>query len=343
MRLRDYIIRRLFLAIPVLFGVSILVFTISHIMGGDPAAAWLTDRSREDYRQLIIKQHHLDEPLPIQYLYYLRDLSRGDLGVSPTEGGRPVLDVMLDYLPTTLELSMVAFILLLFIGIPLGIISAIKKDIWPDHLSRFFALSGVSIPVFWLALLLQFVFFYELYTHGLPHLPLEGRYKILLGPAPRVTGLYILDAILALDSERIWDSITHLILPAITLAYGGAGVITRIMRGSMLEVIRQDYIRTARSKGLSERVVIYKHALRNALIPTTTLSGLIFAGLLGGAPLTETVFNLPGLGRFAVRTMLSTDFGGLMGVVLFFAVTIVIANLLVDMLYSVLDPRIRLG
>jgi len=342
MKLRDYIVRRLLLAIPVLFGVSILTFTISHVVG-DPAAAWITDRTREDVRQRVIEQHGLDKPLPYQYLIYMRDLAKGDLGVSPTEGGRPVLDCMRDYLPTTIELSLTAFILLMIIGIPLGIISAIKKDRWPDHLSRFFALSGVSIPVFWFALLLQFVFFYELVIRNLPHLPLEGRYQILLGPPPRVTGFFMLDSILALNSEKFFDSLFHLILPAVTLAFGGAGAITRIMRGSMLEVIRQDYIRTARSKGLSERTVIYKHALRNAMIPTTTLSGLVFAGLLGGAPLTETVFNLPGLGRYAVRTMLATDFGGIMGVVLFFAVTIVAANLLVDILYSMLDPRIRLG
>lgn len=342
--MRDYAIRRIFLMIPVIFGVLLITFTLSHVIG-DPVAAYVTERTTEEHIQMIITKHHLDEPLHIQFFYYLSDLLHGDWGYSQT-GHQPVIQCIADFFPATLELSLVAIVLSLAMGIPLGIISAVKKDKPVDHVSRIYSLSGISMPIFWFALMMQYVFFFWFKTHGLPYLPSGFRAHWLTEiehPLTRITGLYILDSLLTLNWPMLVDSIAHIIMPAFCLAYLQMALITRMMRSSMLEVMRQDYIILARSKGLSERVVIYKHALKNALIPTVTVTGLAFGALLAGAVLTETIFSWPGIGRWATSAILTTDFGGIMGFVLVVAFVYVLVNLLVDLLYGVLDPRIRYG
>jgi peptide/nickel transport system permease protein len=285
---------------------------------------------------MIIAQHHLNDPIPLQYVYYLNDILHFNLGLSASEGGRPVAAALAQYFPATLELTIAAMILTLLIGIPIGIISAIRKDRIEDHIVRVFSLMGVSIPVFWFALILQYVFFLKL-----GWLPLGGRLPANMMPPPTVTGLYTVDSLLAGQWNTFVQAVIYLIMPAFCLSFTSLAVISRLTRSSMLESMSQDYVRTARAKGLSERVVVLKHALRNALIPTTTMAGLAFGGLLSGAVLTETVFMWPGIGRYSTRAITSNDFASIMGFTLLVVVVYVIMNLVVDILYVFLDPRVK--
>lgn len=307
-------------------------------MIGDPAAAWVTDKTTEQRRAIIMEQHHLNDPLPIQYLYYINDLVHLDLGNSASEGGRAVAECLAQYFPATLELTLVSMFLCLAIGIPLGIISAIKKDKIPDHLVRLFSLIGVSVPIFWFGLILQYIFYLQLDL-----LPLGGRLPLTMSPPPHVTGLFLIDSLMAGQINTFWIVLVHLLLPAFCLSFTYLAIISRMMRSSMLETMTQDFIRTARAKGLSEKAVIFKHALRNALTPTTTVAGLAFGGLLSGAVLTETIFMWPGIGRYSVRAISSTDFASIMGFTLLVVVIYVFTNLIVDILYAYLDPRVKFG
>ena len=338
MKLRDYIIRRLILLIPILLGVTLLTFTVSHIIPADVARVFAGgEKANPETIARIRAEMHLDDPLYKQYYYYLNDLIHGNLGKSYSEN-RPVVDAIKQYFPATAELTVLAMLLAIPVGILTGIISAVRRNQWIDHVTRLIAITGVSIPIFWLALMLQITFAYKY-----PILPLDSRLGIDVMAPKHITGLYIFDSLVTGNFAALKSSIYHLILPAFTLGYASLGIILRITRSSMLEIVRSDYIRTARAKGLKERTVIYKHALRNALIPTLTVSGLIFAGLLGGAVLTETIFNWPGMGRFAVNAVNNLDFSSVMGFTVIMAIIMVTANLIVDILYSVLDPRIRLG
>ena len=347
-RLRDYVIRRLLLIIPVLIGVSMMTFTLSHVIG-DPVAAYITSqevRLTEEQLQKIVVAHHLNEPLYVQYFYYISDLLHGDWGISRTDSDRPVVVSIQNYFPATAELSMVSMIFALGLGIPIGIISAVRKDKPADHVTRVFSLVGVSMPVFWLALLLQYAFYYQLKIHNLPNLPSGGRvdqFVWLDHPLHVITGLYTVDSLITGNFAVFFDVLAHLVLPGFALSYVFMAVFVRMMRSSMLEVMRQDYITLARSKGLSERVVIYRHALRNAMIPTVTVAGLAFGGLLAGAVLTETVFSWPGIGRWSTSAIVRDDIASIMGFMLIIAVVYMLANLIVDLLYAWIDPRIRLG
>jgi peptide/nickel transport system permease protein len=307
---------------------------------------YVSDKTPVSAIPAIIAKYHLDDPLYVQFWTYLQGLFTGDWGVSRLVA-QPVYVAIAQRFPTTLELAISAVILTIVIGVPLGIISGVRNGKWPDHASRIFAIVGVSLPVFWLGLLLKLMFFYDFHVWGLPNLPSGGAYDPLLalqypaGISPPITGIPILDTLLAGNFTMFVDTTAHLILPAITLAFISIGNITRIMRSSMLEVLRQDYITLARSKGLTERVVIYRHALRNALVPTLTVSGLIFAGLLGGAPITEFIFQWPGIGQLAIRGFLGNDLSLVLGYVFITTIIIVIANLAVDILYAYMDPRVK--
>jgi len=334
--------------IPVLIGVSMMTFTLSHVIG-DPVAAYISSQDvklSEQQIQRIVEAHHLDDPLYVQYFYYISDLLRGDWGISRTDSDRPVIESIQRYFPATAELTMVSMVFALALGIPIGIISAVRKDRPEDHATRVFSLVGVSMPVFWLALLLQYAFYYQLKIHNLPNLPSGGRVDQFVwidNPLHVVTGLYTVDGLITGNFAIFFDALVHLILPGFALSYVFMAVFVRMMRSSMLEVMRQDYITLARSKGLSERVVIYRHALRNAMIPTVTVAGLAFGGLLAGAVLTETVFSFPGIGRWSVSAIVRDDIASIMGFMLIIAVVYMLANLIVDLLYAWIDPRIRLG
>lgn len=344
MKLYEYVARRLVLMLFVLLGVITLTFILSRgVPGVDPLAPYVTERTPVSQYEAIRQRYHLNDPLPLQFFYYVGTLLQGDLGYSRT-AKLPVSTAIMNYFPATLELTLAAIIIAVGIGIPLGIISALNNNKAPDHASRMVALTGVSIPVFWFALMLQLVFFYYFKTLGLPYLPSNSRVGddvLLSNPVTRITGLYFFDSVATGNLPFLWSSLTHIILPAFALSFISMGVITRITRSSMLEVLRQDYIMLARSKGLSERVVIYRHALKNALIPIVTVTGLTIGGLMGGAVLTETVFAWPGLGRWSTQAILTNDTAGIMGFVLLAGIITVLTNLIVDILYAYLDPRIK--
>jgi ABC-type dipeptide/oligopeptide/nickel transport system permease component len=340
LKLRDFIIRRLLLAIPVILGVLLITFILSYIVG-DPIALYTSERTRPEAIAAIRAAHGLDQPIPIQFLYYIASLLRGDWGYSRT-AHLDVIDAIKVFFPATAELSIAAIIIAVVVGIPLGIISATRKDKMVDHVTRVFSLAGVSMPIFWFALILKYILFFQLSQMGLPHLPSGGRYTEYLHYTP-ITGFVLLDSLITGNFALFFDAFAHIIMPAIALGYLSLAIITRMMRSSMLEVLGEDYITLARSKGLSERVVIYRHALRNALIPTVTVIGLAFGGLLAGAVLTETIFSWPGLGRWSTQSIMGSDIPSISAFVLIVAIVFVAANLLVDLVYGTLDPRIRFG
>jgi peptide/nickel transport system permease protein len=292
-----------------------------------------------DQIQEVIRAHGFDRPLYMQYFFWLQDVIKGDWGLTGAWAqGKPANEVFFSHFPYTVELSIFGTLLTIAIGIPLGIVSAIKNNKLSDHVSRIIALAGYSTPAYWFGFLLQLVFFYYFSLWGLPHLPSSGASE--LGVA-NITGLPLLDGLLSGNLAYSWDELVHLILPSISLSFISLGFLARIVRASMLEVLRQDYITMARSKGLKERVIIYRHALKNALIPAVTLTGIFFATLLGGAMITEYVFSWPGVGQLAVRAIYQSDSNFILVYSLIFAVIIVFANLIVDIMYAFLDPRIK--
>jgi len=324
--------------IPILFGVLLLTFVVSHVVTPYPARAWAGPRASESTVQTIANRYHLNDPLPIQFYYYLSDLFRGDWGVSPSTG-QPVLANILAFFPATIELTIVAFLLSVAVGIPLGVVSAVHRDQPVDHLLRLVSLSGIASPPFLVALLMQLILFY--YLRIFPES--GGRISPLISPPTHITGLFLVDSLLTGNLPAFVSSLQHILMPALALALVTFGLATRLTRASMLEVLRTDYVRTARAKGLNNRTVIYKHALRNALISTTTIMSSAFAFLLGGTVVIETIFSWPGIGRYAAQAVLNLDFPAIMGTTLVFALGVVLCNLVADTLYALLDPRIKLG
>lgn len=332
-----FLLRRLIGVLAVIVGVSVITFLISHLVPADPVAAALGDHATDAQIAAFRAEYGLDKPVVDQYLVYMSDLLHGDLGIS-IRTRRPVALDLRDFFPATLELSLAALLVSLVMGIPAGIWSSVMRNRWPDHIVRIFSLIGGSLPIFWLGLIVIGVFYNQL-----GWLPGGGRIDQFVPPPPRITGLFVVDSLLSGNMPALQSSLVHLILPAFTLGYYSTAVIARMMRSSMLEVLNQDYMRTARAKGLRERLVIVRHALRNALIPTLTIVGVTFGSLLSGAVLTETIFSWPGLGRYATASAINLDFPAVMGVTLLAAVVYTLANLAVDISYHFLDPRIQNG
>jgi peptide/nickel transport system permease protein len=330
-----FIIRRLAGLILVMVGVSIITFVLAHLVPVDPAAAALGQNAREEQIAAYREQLGLDRPVVEQYITYVSRLLRGDLGVS-IRTRRPVADDLKDFLPATLELSLAALLVSLCFGIPLGMAAALRRNSWVDALARLLALIGGSVPIFYLGLLLIGLFYRQLRW-----LPGPGRLDSTMNPPDFVTGLYSVDALLTGNWAVLQDSLYHLILPAITLGYFSTAVLLRMTRSAMLEVLSQDYVRTAKAKGLASRVTVWRHALRNALPPILTTIGVTFGSLLSGAVLTETIFNWPGLGRYATTSVTSLDFPAVMGVTLVAAIVYPLVNTLVDIGYTLVDPRVR--
>ena len=304
-----FLLTRLLSTVPVLFGVSFLVFMMLHLVPGDPVRMMLSEfQTNPQQVELLRSQLHLDEPLPKQYGRFVVNALRGDLGLS-IRSKRPVRNEIGENLGSTLQLAAAALLIAAAIGVPLGIIAALKQHSWLDLGPMVFALTGVSMPSFWLGLLLIFLF------------------SLRLGWFPATGG----------------GDLKHLFLPALTLGLGASAIIARLTRSSMLEVLRQEYMTTARAKGLHERVVVLRHGLKNALIPVVTIFGLQFGNLLAGAVVVETVFARPGIGRLIIGAILAKDFPMVQGIILLTATTYVLVNLLVDVAYGLLDPRIRYG
>lgn len=336
MKIGSYIIKRSLLMLLVMFGVLAIVFAIVHVIPADPVGALLGGNAPPDVVERMKAQLGLNKPLFDQFVDYIWGVIHGNLGNS-IQSGRPVAQDIMEYFPVTLQISIAAIVISIFFGIFLGIFSAVYRNKWIDHFSRIFSILGVSMPVFWTGLILLLVFYYIL-----GWLPGTGQLSLFVTPPEKITGMILVDSFLTGNWDSFWDGLKHLILPAVVLGYAATASIARITRASMLDVLHQDYIRTAKAKGMSRRIVIYRHALKNALIPVVTIIGLTFGGLLEGAVLTETVFGLPGLGRYIVNALLVLDYPAIMGGTLFIALVYSIVNLSVDLIYAVLDPRMRI-
>lgn len=331
--------RRLILAVVVLAIVSVGTFVLAHAVPGDPISAVIGERQADnpEVRAAMERRYGFDKPLPLQYAYFVRNLARGDFGLS-TSTRRPVADDLRQFVPATIELSFAAMAFAIAVGVPLGIVAAVRQNRWPDFLTRFVALLGTSVPVFWLGLLVAYLFSYRLHLF-----PRQGQLDVGMEPPPFVTGMIVVDSIIARDWSALGSVLRHIAMPAFVLGSFAMGIIARMLRSSLVAAMSDDYVRTARAKGLIERRVVAGHALRNALIPTITVLGLTFAGLLTGAVLTETIFSWPGIGQYAVKTAQKLDYPALLGVTLVVAISYVLFNLVVDVIYGVLDPRIRVG
>ena len=317
-----------------LLGVSIVVFFMVRAIPGDPAQLLLGQQATEEQVQQVRQNMGLDKPVIVQYGIFLVDALRGDLGDSIVTG-RPVTTELLARFPATLELTSFAMLVAILVGVPVGVISAVKQYSWLDKFTSVLALTGISMPIFWLAMILIVIFFVNL-----GWLPFPGR--LSTGYAvTSITGLVLVDSLLTLNFPAFWDGLKHLILPAIALGTIPMAVVMRMTRSSMLEVMGEDYVRTARAKGVVPWRVIFKHALRNAMLPTVTVIGLQAGLLMGGAVITETIFSWPGVGQIAYDSVNRRDYAMIQGVVLYGATLFVLVNLFVDVLYAILDPRVR--
>jgi peptide/nickel transport system permease protein len=331
-----FVVRRLLLLVPILIGLSILVFFWIRALPGNPATALLGERATPAAIAAIEEQYGLNEPFHVQYWRFAKQRAKGDFGTSVISR-RPVVQEFQERFPATIELAAAAMIFSIGLGIPLGFVAAKRYGGVVDHASLVTSLFGISIPIFFLAILLKYVFAVKL-----GWLPTVGRQSVLIN-VEHPTNFYVLDAIIAADFEAFWDAVKHLILPAVALGSIPLAIIARITRAAVLDVQNEDYVRTARAKGVTPGIVDRRHILRNAMLPITTIIGLQTGLLLSGAVLTETVFAYPGIGTWLVEAIEARNYPVLQGGILFIAIVFTLVNLLVDMSYAVLNPRIRLS
>ncbi len=330
-----FVIRRVLLFLPILIGLTIVVFLITHVFS-DPAAMYYTKDLSPSEVQRIREKHGFNRPYIVQYFSYLNRLVHVDLGYS-TSSRSTILQAFAKKIPATFELALTSLLFAVILGVRLGLVSAIRKGTIVDQVTRISALAGFSLPLFWVALVLLLFFYVDL-----GWLPL-GRYSSKIWPlSQHHTNFYLLDAVINGSWRQFVDAIRHLILPTITLGYYCLGLITRMMRSSVLEVAQKDYVRTARAKGLREEIVNMKHIRQNALLPTITVIGFTFGGLMMGSVLTETVFSWPGLGSWAVKAIKNNDTAAIMNYVLLVGVIYSVVNLLVDISYGYINPKVRL-
>ncbi len=332
-----YLFRRVLVSIPTLVGITLITFLVSHLLPADLVLVNLGDRAARNPElvRAFRARWGLDQPLLVQYLVYLENLVRGNLGTSIATN-RPVLTELALSLPMTIELATLATLIAVVVGIVLGVVAAVRRDTLVDAAARAVSLVGVAVPTFWFAILLVSLVYFRL-----GWAPPPGRLTAGVVPPAPITGMYLVDSALG-GQWTVWrDALSHLMLPVLVLATVGVGYVTRITRASMLEVLHQDYVRTARAKGVAPFAVVFRHALRNALIPVITVGGTLYAQLMSGTVMTETIFSLPGLGRYAFSSAASLDFPAVMGVALVVGILYVVINLVVDILYVWVNPRIR--
>ena len=337
--MKRYILKRLLLVVLVVFGVVTISFFLSNVIPGDPATMWAGDRATAEQIEAAREELGLDRPLIIQYLTYMKKLVKGDLGIS-IRTRRQVTEEIATRYAATFELVTTALLISLTIGIPLGILSAVRRNKLIDHVSRIIAISGVALPIFWLGMILQL-----LLHGGLELFPLQGRISSRVWadhPITDFTGLYVLDSLVTGNWTALLSVIHHMALPAITMALAGLAMITRMSRSSMLEVLKEDFIQTAQAYGVSRRMILYKYALKNALIPTVTIVGIIYGFMLGGSVVVESIFDWPGLGFFIVLSVSTSDYPAIMGSTLVFSLTFILIVLITDLLYFAIDPRIKI-
>lgn len=332
-----FIGKRLVYLVIMLFGVATLVFILTKLVPGNPVTANLSQRalSDPDIVAAYEAKYGLDQPIIVQYFLYIKNLLHLDLGTS-IRTNNPVLFELARCYPATIELALFAIILAAIFGILFGIISAMKRNSIADQAVRAISVTGVSVPSFWFALLVLYFFYYKL---GI--FPGPGRLSSGFAAPETVTGLYVIDSLIEGDLAKAGDALSHLILPGVVLAAFTMGLITRTTRSNLLDVMSTDYIRTAKAKGLSQKDLIFRHALGNAIIPVLTVIGLGFGNLLGGMVLVETIFNWPGVGQFAYQSVMSTDYPSIIGVALLIALNYMVINTIVDILYGIIDPRVR--
>lgn len=354
-----YSLRRILSSLPVLFGILFVTFALGRWIPGDPCRAILGEKATDAVCDAFISRHGLDKPVPVQFAIYVSEVAHGDFGDS-FRYGKPVTDLLIERLPTTIELTAVAMLFSVILGIPLGIVSALRHNSFWDVITMFFANTGVSMPVFWLGLMLAYVF--ALLLKGtILWLPPSGRMSpgLIVDPFYEVWGLSLsgfplnladflarfnlLNTILIWRWDQFWDALKHLLLPGAAVGTIPLALIARMTRSSMLDVLGQDYIRTAKAKGLPSSQVVLRHALRNALLPLVTIIGLSLGSFLGGAVLTESIFGLSGVGRILYDSITARDYGVVQSFTLVIAVFFVILNLIVDISYIYLDPRVKLS
>tara|TARA_B110000037_G_C17109924_1_gene501447 strand:+ start:1892 stop:2905 length:1014 start_codon:yes stop_codon:yes gene_type:complete len=336
MNLRDYILRRLVVLPILIIGVSIVVFTLTRV-GGSPIGIYLSHEMSPSEVAEIKARFNMDKPVWTQYLYWIRGIFQGDFGWSGVAAA-PVSDVFPIKLAATMELAFCAGLVALFLGITLGTYAGARRNRLPDHITRIIAVSGASMPQFWFGIILLIIFWANL---GIA--PIGRSDATIFASIGHPTGLYTIDSIIAGSPKALWDAIWHLILPALTLGFGATAIIARMMRSALVEELQQDYVDSARAKGLAERIVIKRHARRNALVPTVTVIGLTFGFLLQGTITIEIIYRWPGLGRWMADSVLRGDQATLMTYVLFTSVLFLIVNLIVDVVYANLDRRVTLG
>lgn len=337
MGLRYYLIRRLLLIIPVLIGLSIVTFVISHMVPGDPVRLAAGPQATAEQIHKLEEEYGLDKPLPVQYLNYMKGVLRGNLGQSMMNR-HPVAMDLKRYFPATFELVVVSTILGVVIGVPMAMAAAVFRDKWPDQVSRITVLSSISMPVFWLGMVLQLILSMTWHL-----LPISGRFDPRVPFPQRVTGMLLIDSLLAADLHKFGIALKYIALPAFCQSLIAIALITRLLRADILEVLQRDFVTMARASGLPERVVLFKYVLKNALIATVAMLGFLFGWELGGSVMIETVFDWPGIGLYAVKSAMALDFQPIMGITLFVGLLFTIVNLLVDISYGVIDPRIRYG
>ncbi len=333
--MRGFLLRRLLLMLVTLFGLTVVVFTVARVTPGDPARLAAGPDASVEQIELITREFGLDRPLPEQYLLYMKGLARGDFGRS-IRTRRDVWSDVKAFLPATLELVFFAMGLAAVLGVVFGVLAAVYRDTWVDHLLRLVSIGGVAVPMFWLALMLQLLFCLKLNL-----VPSGGRIALTMSPPATLTGFYLVDALLTGNWPVFASAVSHLFLPALVLSSPSLAAVTRMMRADMLDTISKEYVVNARACGLPERFIVAKYVLKNALIPTLTLIGLRYGWMLGGTVLVETVFDWPGIGQYAVQSSVSADFMPVMAVTLVIGLNFALANLVVDLLYGVLDPRVR--
>jgi peptide/nickel transport system permease protein len=333
--MRTFLLRRLFTILLVWLGVILLTFMITNVIPSDPVALRLGPKASPEAINFWRHEYGLDQPLVNQFINYVKNLLKGDLGLSIFTGRSIKHDLGL-YLPATLELAIAAILVTILGGIPMGVFAARYHGGWFDRFVMRFSTFGLAVPLFWLGLVLQLFFYREIDL-----LPLDSRISLYLGAPTHVTGLYVLDSLISLDGLRLSSSINHLILPTITLSMFTLGSVARMVRASTLENLTADYTRMARAKGATESRVFWDHVVRNSLLPTVTVLGNTFNALLAGIFVVEVVFNWPGIGWYATKSILAADYYAIMGVTLIIAMISTTVNLLVDILYGILDPRIQ--
>jgi peptide/nickel transport system permease protein len=330
-----YIFKRLVMMGVTIFGLSLIVFVISRVAPGDPAKLAAGPDATEEMVDVIRQEFGLDKPVPAQYILYMKGLLRGDFGKSIRTHQR-VWDDIRNYLPATLELVFVSIAFSVLVGILFGVLSSVYRDTWIDHSSRFFSVAGVAVPMFWMGIMLQLLLAAKFHL-----LPLGGRLDTMVVPPAPITRFFLVDSLLTADWKAFANAVSHIILPAFVLSFPALASITRINRAEMIEVLHKDFILNEKAQGISNRLIVWKYTLKNALIPTLTMIGLRYGWMLGGTVLVETVFDWPGIGQYAVSAAVYSDFQAVMGVTIVLGLNFMIANLLVDLGYGLLDPRVR--